>query len=233
LRYAFEGFTLDMEWRELRREGNLTAVEPPVLDLLAHLITNRERVISKEDLLTAVWKGRIVSEATLDSRINAVRRAICDSAQQQRLIKTVPRKGVRFVGAERLIEREAAGDEPQSLAAFRLPERAADKPTQPPPPDRPSIAALPFANVGSEPEQDYFAEGMADEIITALSRCSSLFVSARNWSFTYKGKARCATDRQRTWRGPCGAWAAGCAFRGNWPVPKRARSSGLTCSKAR
>jgi DNA-binding winged helix-turn-helix (wHTH) protein len=117
LRYAFEGFTLDMEWRELRREGNLTAVGPPVLDLLAHLISNRERVISKEDLLTAVWKGRIVSEATLDTRINAVRRAICDSAEQQRLIKTVPRKGVRFVGAVRLIEREAAGDEPQSLAA--------------------------------------------------------------------------------------------------------------------
>jgi DNA-binding winged helix-turn-helix (wHTH) protein len=95
LLYVFEDFTLDIDRRELRREGALTAVEPQVFDLLAHLICNRDRVISKDDLLAAVWKGRIVSEATLDSRINAARRAIRDTGEQQRLIKTVPRKGVR------------------------------------------------------------------------------------------------------------------------------------------
>jgi DNA-binding winged helix-turn-helix (wHTH) protein len=84
LLYSFQDFTLDIDRRELRREGALTAIEPQVFDLLAHLICNRERVISKDDLLTAIWKGRIVSEATLDSRINAARRAICDSGEQQR-----------------------------------------------------------------------------------------------------------------------------------------------------
>jgi DNA-binding winged helix-turn-helix (wHTH) protein len=110
-----------MERRELRREEALIPVEPQVFDLLAYLIGNRERVVSKEDLLAAVWKGRIVSEATLDSRIKAVRRAICDSGEQQRLIKTVPRKGVRFVGAVQVIEPKPAGEARQSSAASRLP----------------------------------------------------------------------------------------------------------------
>src|SRR5215468_5886934 len=194
LLYIFEDFTLDVERRELRRGGILTAIEPKVFDLLAHLISNRERVISKDDLLTAVWKGRIVSEATLDSRINAARRAICDSGEQQRLIKTVPRKGVRFVGAVRVIELEPADEARQSLPVSRLPERATDKPPPVPLPDRPSIAILPFTNMSGNPEEDYFADGMADEIITALSRCNSLFVIARNSSFTYKGKV---TDVRR------------------------------------
>jgi TolB-like protein len=95
---------------------------------------------------------------------------------------------VRFVGAVRIIEPKPAGEARQSSAASRLPERATDKPPPVPLPDRPSIAVLPFASMTREPEQDYFADGMADEIITALSRCNSLFVIARNSSFTYKGK---------------------------------------------
>jgi TolB-like protein len=190
LLYIFEDFMLDMERRELRRDGVLTAIEPQVFDLLTHLICNRERVISKDDLLTAVWKGRIVSEATLDSRINAARRAIRDSGEQQRLIKTVPRKGVRFVGAVQVIRQSAelAAEAQQASTASRPPNPLTDEPRSVPLPDRPSIAILPFTNVSGEPEQDYFAEGMADEIITALSRCNRLFVIARNSSFTYKGK---------------------------------------------
>jgi TolB-like protein/tetratricopeptide (TPR) repeat protein len=190
LLYLFEDFTLDTDRRELRRDGVLTAVEPQVFDLLSHLIGNRERVISKDGLLTAVWKGRIVSEATLDSRINAARRAVGDSGEQQRLIKTVPRKGVRFVGLVQILQpNDQSGREMHhSSTAFRPPDGAAHRPRPPPLPDRPSIAVLPFTNVGGEAEQDYFADGMADEIITALSRCRWLFVIARNSSFTYKGK---------------------------------------------
>jgi TolB-like protein len=188
--YIFQDFTLDVDRRELRRNGALTASEPQVFDLLAHLICNRERVISKDDLLTAVWKGRIVSEATLDSRINAARRAICDSGEQQRLIKTLPRKGVRFVGAVRVVQEsgEPAVAVHHSPTAPLTPNSATEAPRPIPLPDGPSIAILPFTNVSGEPEQDYFAEGMADEIITALSRCNGLFVIARNSSFAYKGR---------------------------------------------
>jgi DNA-binding winged helix-turn-helix (wHTH) protein len=89
---------LDTDRRELRRESGLVAVEPQVFDLLVHLIQHRERVVSKDDLLASVWQGRIVSESALFNRINAARSAIGDTGDQQRLIKTLPRKGVRFIG---------------------------------------------------------------------------------------------------------------------------------------
>lgn len=95
----FEDFTLDADRRELTRAGVSIAVEPQVFDLLLHLIANRDRVVSRDDLLEAVWDGRIVSESTLATRINAARRAIDDNGDAQRLIRTIPRKGFRFVGA--------------------------------------------------------------------------------------------------------------------------------------
>src|SRR5436190_18727936 len=99
--YTFEDHSLDSERRELRRRDAIVAVEPQVFDLLQYLIGNRERVVSKDDLLAEVWNGRIVSESTLSSRIAAVRRAVGDSGEQQRLIRTIARKGFRFVGAVR------------------------------------------------------------------------------------------------------------------------------------
>ena len=96
--YTFEDHSLDSERRELRRRDAIVAVEPQVFDLLQYLIGNRERVVSKDDLLAQVWNGRIVSESTLSSRIAAARHAVGDSGEQQRLIRTIPRKGFRFVG---------------------------------------------------------------------------------------------------------------------------------------
>lgn len=98
MRFVFEGCVLDSSRRELHRDGKMIHVEPQVFDLLIHLLENSNRVLSKDDLLNAVWQGRIVSESTLSSRINAARRAIGDSGQRQSLIRTVPRKGIRFVG---------------------------------------------------------------------------------------------------------------------------------------
>lgn len=107
MRLHFEQCVLDIERRELHRGSQNIAVQPQVFDLLVYLIENRDRVVSKDDLLRAVWNGRIVSESTLISRINAARRAIGDDGDQQRLIRTVLRKGVRFVGDVEPEERSA------------------------------------------------------------------------------------------------------------------------------
>jgi len=175
LRYLFEGFSLDTRRRELSRGGALLRLQPQVFDLLVYLIQNRERLVSKDDLISSVWDGRIISESTLTTRINAARTAIGDNGEQQQLIKTVPRKGFRFVGVVREVEWSREAETEQTPRRFALP-------------DKPSIAVLSFSNLSGDPEQDYFADGMAEEIITALSRCASLFVIARNSSFTYKGK---------------------------------------------
>jgi adenylate cyclase len=173
MRYLFEDYALDTDRRELRRGHDLVALEPQVFDLLAYLIHNREHVVSKDTLLAAIWQGRIVSETALTSRINSARCAIGDSGQRQRLIKTHLRKGVRFVGAVR--------EEPQ---------HSAEQPTPAPAlPDRPSIAVLPFTNMSGDPEQEYFSDGITEDIITELSRFSELLVIARNSTFQYKGKA--------------------------------------------
>jgi len=147
---------------------------------LEYLIRNRDRVVSRDDVLTAVWNGRIVSEATLASRINAARTAIGDNGDEQRLIRTVLRRGIRFVGEVR----EELKPE-RAIAAGAAAERSSSALTLP---DRPSIAVLPFINMSGDPQQDYFADGMVEEIITALSRLRWLFVIARNSSFTYKGR---------------------------------------------
>jgi TolB-like protein len=175
LPYHFEDFALDGDRRELRRGNDLIAVEPQVFDLLQYLIRNRERVVSKDDLVDAVWQGRIVSDATLASRINAARNALHDSGEEQRLIRTILRRGLRFVGTVRE-EAEAIGSVDQAKPALGVPAR-------------PSIAVLPFVNLSGDPEQDYFADGMVEDIITGLSRIRWLFVIARNSSFTYKGRA--------------------------------------------
>ena len=105
MRYLFENFAFDTDRRELRRGAELVAIPPQVFDLLDYLIRNREHVVSKDDLIDAIWKGRIVSETALTTRLNAARSAIGDTGEEQRLIKTLPRKGFRFVGTVREADR--------------------------------------------------------------------------------------------------------------------------------
>lgn len=102
--FLFNNYKLDSERRELRDSGDLVPVEPQVFDLLVYLIENRDRVVSKDDLIASVWGGRIVSDSTVDSRINAVRKAIGDSGGQQRFVRTFARKGVRFIASVRTSE---------------------------------------------------------------------------------------------------------------------------------
>ena len=99
MQFHFGGYSLDLARRELRNGQALVAVEPQVFDLLLYLLRNRDRVVSKNDLIAGVWGGRIVSESTLSSRINAARKAVGDSGEQQSLIRTIPRKGIRFVAS--------------------------------------------------------------------------------------------------------------------------------------
>jgi TolB-like protein len=181
LRYLFEEYALDTDRRELHRGPDVVSVAPQVFDLLDYLIRNRERVVSKDDLINAIWNGRIVSDAALTTRLNVARSVIGDSGEEQRLIKTLPRKGFRFVGPVR---------EAQGAAGAAVTDNAVE-PSKPALtlPDKPSIAVLPFHNLSGDPEQEYFADGMVDDIITALSRFKALFVIARNSSFTYKGRA--------------------------------------------
>jgi TolB-like protein/cytochrome c-type biogenesis protein CcmH/NrfG len=175
--YQFEDFVLDPERRELRRSGALVSLEPQVFDLLLYLVRNRERVVTRDNLLDAIWNGRVVSESTLTSRINAARRAVNDTGEQQRLIRTIARKGVRFVG-----------EVTEVTEATKPAGAAAPTPAGLPLPDRPAIAVLPFTNMSGEDGQDYFSDGMSEDIITALSKLRWFFVIARNSSFIYKGR---------------------------------------------
>ncbi len=180
MQFLFGDHALDSDRRELRRGSQPIAVEPQVFDLLVCLVENRDRVVSKDDLIASVWGGRIVSDSTLTSRINAARRALGDSGDEQKLIRTIARKGLRFVGAVRL---QPDGPDPA------VDEAHEPAPAALPLPDRPAIAVLPFANMSGEPEQEYFSDGISEDIITALSKLRWFFVIARNSSFMYKGKA--------------------------------------------
>lgn len=183
--FVFGDCVLDPDRRELSRGAEVIAIGPQVFDLLLHLVENRERVVSRDSLLDAVWKGRIVSESTLGSHINAARKAIGDSGQEQRLIRTVARKGFRFVGDVR-----TAPPSDDVHAAKSGPSTAAEDDAQILVlPDKPSIAVLPFLNLSGDPAQDYFIDGVVEDIVSALSRIRWMFVIARNSSFTYKGRA--------------------------------------------
>jgi DNA-binding winged helix-turn-helix (wHTH) protein len=99
--YFFDEYSLDSERRELRRGSDAVLVEPQVFDLLQCLIRHRDHVVTKDDLIAEVWNRRAVSDSTLSSRITAVRHAVGDSGGRQRLIRTLARKGFRFVGVVR------------------------------------------------------------------------------------------------------------------------------------
>ena len=182
MRYLFEEYAFDTDRRELHRGADVVSVAPQVFDLIDYLIRNRERVVSKDDLISAIWNGRIVSDAALTTRLNAARTAIGDTGEQQRLIKTLPRKGFRFLGTV------CEANQPSGAGAILGGRMEAPEPALPLP-HGPSIAVLPFVNLSSEPDQEYFADGIVEEIITALSRFKTLFVIARNSSFTYRGRA--------------------------------------------
>ena len=229
--YSFDEYVLDTGTRELRHGTELVPLEPQVFDLLVLLIDNRDRVVSKDDVMASVWQGRIVSESTLGSRINAARKAVGDSGDRQKLIRTIARKGFRFVGA--------LSDEP--APEFCCADDAPDGRSLPavPLPDRPSIAVLPFTNMSGDSEQEYFSDGISEDIITALSKLRWFFVIARNSSFTYKGQAgtpeadrRANSASATSSKAACARPATASASRRNSTMSRPAVTSGPSISTA-
>lgn len=176
--YHFEPFELDTARFELRRDGVPVPIEPQVLSLLALLVANRQRMVSKEEIIERIWTGRVVSDAALSSRVKSARQALGDDGKSQRLIRTVFGRGFRFVG-DVTVENDADRQDrsPMSGGAARDGGRA-----------KPAIAVLPFRNLSSDPDQEYFSDAISQDIITNLSKHRWLNVAARNASFGYKGK---------------------------------------------
>src|SRR6476620_9457524 len=167
VQFYFDNHKLDADRRELHRGLTPVAVEPQVFDLLVYLAQNRDHVVSKDDLIASIWGGRNVSDSTLTSRINAARTAVGDSGRNQKLIRTVPRKGLRFVGEVRT---QPAVAKPADALKSPLDEAHDPARTVLPLPDRPAIAVLPFINMSGDPEQEYFSDGISEDIITGLSK---------------------------------------------------------------
>jgi len=174
--FRFADHVLDIERRELRRGAEAVPLEPQVFDLLVYLVKNRGRVVSKDDLIRGVWGGRIVSDSALTTRLNAARKAVNDSGAAQRIIRTVQRRGVRFIG-------EVSEDgEPATRVEL------APAATEPPIAARLSIVVLPFVNLSNDPEQEYFSDGITGDVTTDLSRIPDMLVISRNTAFTYRNK---------------------------------------------
>jgi TolB-like protein/cytochrome c-type biogenesis protein CcmH/NrfG len=207
MRFLFGDCALDPTRRELWRDGEAVHVEPQVFDLLLHLVRNRDQVISKDEMLAAVWGGRIVSESTMSNRINAARRAIGDSGEQQGLIRTVPRRGLRFVADVREeSDQPSLGHQPAAKPTPTVRAEGASEgggthdpgiPALREPYDvhgRPTVAVLPFDNMSGDPEQDYFSDGISDDIVTMLSKHRGLLVIARNSAFAFRGSGSDVRD---------------------------------------
>ena len=177
--YRFGAFRLDTEAYELRASGAVVAVEPQVLALLRLLIENRERLVSKDEIVEQVWKGRIVSDAAIASRVKSARKAIGDDGAAQQLIRTAPKLGFRFVAE---VETLPAAPAAASLQA-EPPERGPVDPLV----GRPSIAVLPFAVIGGSAEDAWIADALPHDLIAELSRLRWLFVIARGSSFRLRG----------------------------------------------
>jgi TolB-like protein/DNA-binding winged helix-turn-helix (wHTH) protein len=193
VQFTFHDYVLDGGKRELRRGSEQIALEPQVFDVLLYLVQNRDRVVTKDDLIAAVWDGRVISESTLTSRITSARKAVGDSGEQQALIKTYARKGFRFVGHVQVAGADGAVQQARTWGKESRPADA-DRAARPGGSTtvlnwggRPSVAVLPFNNLSGDPQQEYFSDGITEDIITALSKYRSLAVIARNSSFAFKG----------------------------------------------
>jgi TolB-like protein/Flp pilus assembly protein TadD len=173
--YHCNGVTVDCQRFELRRGGEVCHVEPQVFGLIEFLIENRNRVVSKDELIDAVWKGRIVSDSTLNSRISAARRALGDDGRSQTVIQTLPRRGFRLVAD---VSRVDAAQQPGAGRAARHGEHSG-----------PFVFVLPFRFLNDTAEHGYLADAVTEDVIDALSRFRGLFVISPTTSIAYKGQS--------------------------------------------
>ena len=171
---SFGPFWLDLRRPELRRDGQPVRIHRRALGILCALAEAKGEIVGKDELMARLWPGRIVEEGNLHVHVSALRKSLDEHGKGHSFVVTVPGRGYRLA--------DLTGLRSAQLAEGSLP-------LQLPQSDKPSIAVMPFANLSGDPDQEYFADGMVEEIITALSRIRWLFVIARNSSFTYKGQA--------------------------------------------
>jgi TolB-like protein/Flp pilus assembly protein TadD len=185
--YRFAQFELDTSRFELRCRDVAKAIEPQVYELLAHLIRNRDRVVTRAELNQTIWNGRVVTDSTLNSRIKAARHAVGDDGTSQALIRTFPRIGYRFVAevTEHRPVRLMAADAPQDVA--RIVERSDNLDNLDLTlPTRPSVAVLPFRPMAVRTGRNLLADGLTQDVISQLGRARWLFVAARGSTFKFR-----------------------------------------------
>jgi TolB-like protein len=170
MRFVFGEYELEPDSRTLRRRGERTPIEPKVFDLFTYLIEHRERVVSTDELLDALWPGVSVTPAALSRAVQKARQAVGDDGEQQAVLRTEYGHGFQFVAEVSVLQAPAA-------TALLLPN-----------PDHPSIAVLPFANMSADPDQEYFSDGITEELINTLTAIDGLRVVGRSSSFFFKGK---------------------------------------------
>ncbi len=213
--FQFEGYTLDVRRSSLRTADRDVQLRPKVFEVLRYLVENADRLVTKEELIEAIWPHVTVTDEALAHCVSEARQAIGDGGQA--IIKTVPRRGYRFAAPVLRVATGVVAPPPSPAGIAGVPPApmlaggtpavpgAAAPPASPdsgphPPPyphsraggregDRPTVAVLPFVNLSGDPQQDYFSDGMTEDITTELSRFSDLLVIGRNSAFQYKGKA--------------------------------------------
>ncbi len=213
MRFAFETYELDVDRAELRRDGEPVPIEPQVFDLLHLLVSAGDRMVTREEIFERIWGDRIVSDAALSSRVRDVRRAVGDDGRAQRLIRTIHRRGLRFVGEARALDAEA----PPAPLAETLPAAPAPSPDPAPgagddPLDRPAVAVLPFEDLSDAPSP-MLADAVADEVAAALAAWRSFPILSRNSAFRFRAS-------------PLGAPEIGAALRARYLVSGSIRRSG-------
>jgi TolB-like protein/Tfp pilus assembly protein PilF len=177
--YRFDSFELDTDRYELRAAGRSVPLEPQVFALISYLVSNPERMISREELIEKVWSGRVVSDSAISSRIKKARKALGDDGRSQRLIHTVHGQGFRFIGDLAVDGTPAVSGEPDLTDQPRPATNAGS---------RPRIIVLPFVNLSGDTQQEYFSDAITQDLITNLSKHRWLTVVARNSAFAYKGR---------------------------------------------
>ena len=189
--YRFDRFVLDIGRGTLAGDGVECQLRPKSLTLLKYLVENCGRVVDRDEIMQAIWPGVFVTEDSIAHCIKDIRRALGDD--QRNLLRTLPRRGYLFVGpvetgvpdpTATVTEISASAAGPTTQSEHAIPQVGPERRLS----DKPSIAVLPFVNLSGDPNEDYFSDGITEDIITELSRFSELFVIARNSSFTYKGR---------------------------------------------
>ncbi|HXG22771.1 MAG TPA: winged helix-turn-helix domain-containing protein [Methylomirabilota bacterium] len=185
----FPPYRLDIANEQLWREEQLIALRPKTFAILRYLVAHPNRLVTKEELLHAVWGDTLVSEEGLRDYLREIRHALGDDAEAPQFIETVRGRGYRFL--------PTITTQPVSSSRFQVPSFTSSLVPSPQPlasstalplPDKPSIIILPFVNLSNDPEQEYFSDGITEDLTNSLSRLASLFVISRTSAFTYKGK---------------------------------------------